>query len=277
MVLFSQSCSKTNVTDTYHLDNNGIYYELLSIGNGKKKPSTKDVLLIQAELKTQLDSIFLNTENNTREGLIIFLNNDLVKRYFNPYFLKLVEGDSASFLIPKSLFFQTFFDTLVPTFLKNDSLVKFNFKIKSLQNISSYSKSENNVKHNELQELKKINYYLKNNYPNVVADKFGIYVLEIKENKNQKVKLGKKVKVSYQGFFLDGKPLDFKPQQIEFIYGTPDQFIKGLNIVIGSLKKGEFSKIILPSRLAFGELGSSNKFIQPYTPLVYNITLIDIK
>ena len=153
----------------------------------------------------------------------------------------------------------------------------FNFKIKSLQNISSYSKSENNVKDNKLQELIKINSYLKNNYPNVVVNNFGFYELEKKGNQNQKVKFGEKIKVSYQGFFLDGKPIDFKPQQIEFIYGTPDQFIKGLNIVIGSLKKGEFSKIILPSRLAFGELGSSNKFIQPYTPLVYKITLIDIK
>ena len=74
-----------------------------------------------------------------------------------------------------------------------------------------------------------------------------------------------------------GKPLDSTPQKIELIYGTPDQLIKGLNIVIGSLKKGEFSKIIVPSRLAFGELGSSNQLVQPYTPLVYNLTLIDIK
>jgi hypothetical protein len=77
--------------------------------------------------------------------------------------------------------------------------------------------------------------------------------------------------------YLDEKPLDVKPQTLEFIYGTPDQIIKGLNIVIGTLKKGEFSKIIVPSHLAFGEKGSSNQLVQPFTPLVYNITLIDIK
>jgi FKBP-type peptidyl-prolyl cis-trans isomerase len=65
--------------------------------------------------------------------------------------------------------------------------------------------------------------------------------------------------------------------QLEFTYGTPDQLIKGLNIVIGTLKKGEFVKIIVPSRLAFGEKGSSNGSIQPYTPLVYNLKIIDIK
>jgi FKBP-type peptidyl-prolyl cis-trans isomerase len=91
------------------------------------------------------------------------------------------------------------------------------------------------------------------------------------------VSLGKRVKISYSGMFLDGKPIDDSEQIIEYVYGTPDQLIKGLNIVIGSLKKGETSKIIVPSRLAFGESGSSNGSIPPYTPLVYNLKIIDIK
>ena len=43
------------------------------------------------------------------------------------------------------------------------------------------------------------------------------------------------------------------------------------------LKKGEKAKIILPSQLAFGDQGSSNGVIPPYTPLVYQIEIIDIK
>jgi FKBP-type peptidyl-prolyl cis-trans isomerase len=61
------------------------------------------------------------------------------------------------------------------------------------------------------------------------------------------------------------------------VYGTPDQVLKGINYVIPRLKVGQSAKIILPSRLAFGEKGSSNGTVPPFTPLLYEITLNDIK
>jgi len=43
------------------------------------------------------------------------------------------------------------------------------------------------------------------------------------------------------------------------------------------MKKGEKSKIILPSYLGFGEQGSSDGKIPPYTPLLYEIELLNIE
>ncbi|MGZ3885263.1 MAG: FKBP-type peptidyl-prolyl cis-trans isomerase [Bacteroidia bacterium] len=43
------------------------------------------------------------------------------------------------------------------------------------------------------------------------------------------------------------------------------------------MKKGDFVKIILSSWLAFGETGSSNGTIPPFTPLLYEIKLIEVK
>ena len=48
-----------------------------------------------------------------------------------------------------------------------------------------------------------------------------------------------------------------------------------IHYVIKRLKKGQNAKIILPSRLAFGENGSSNGTIAPYTPLIYEIKIIE--
>ena len=129
----------------------------------------------------------------------------------------------------------------------------------------------------ELEELKEIDAYVSKKYPSADFDCDGIYMLQKEKTNGQLIALGKRIKIEYEGFFLDGKPIDNIKQELEFTYGTPDQLIKGLNIVIGTLKKGEFVKIIVPSRLAFGEKGSSNGSIQPYTPLVYNIKIIDIK
>lgn len=271
-------CSKNASKQSYLKDSNGIYFKLLAIGDGIEKPTINNVLQIDAELRTQSDSVFFSSIHSTKNGLFVQLNKSLISANFNHYFFKMVEGDSASFLISPELFFNSFFDTLVPAFCKNDSLIKFNFKIKAVINNEFYNKQlTSEAEDKELLELKIIDEFLKVNYPTAQADKFGIYKLEKKETQLRKPELGNKITVQYQGFFIDGNSLDSSPQQIEFVYGTPDQLIKGLNIVIGTLKKGEFSKIIVPSRLAFGEIGSSNQQVQPYTPLVYNITLIDIK
>jgi len=262
----------------YDKDKYGNYFQLITIGDGEKKPNLFSILQIEIELKTQSDSVFFNSKNNTKKGLFIDLKKPLIEKYFSSYFLQLSEGDSVAFLSPPNLFFKTFFDTAVPFFCLKDSVIQFNMKVISILDKTQYEAFiQESETEGKTSELKKITDFIALHYPNIAPLPNGIYQLEKIETKNEHVKSGNKITISYQGFYLDEKPLDAQPQKLEFIYGTPDQIIKGLNIVIGTLKKGEFSKIIVPSQLAFGEKGSSNQLVQPFTPLVYNITLIDIK
>ncbi|MFO0322904.1 MAG: FKBP-type peptidyl-prolyl cis-trans isomerase [Bacteroidota bacterium] len=278
IILIFEDCNKNDANNQgYSKDKNGNYFKLLTIGDGEIFPTDEYILKIKAELKTQRDSIFF-TSDHQHNDLIIDLRNPFIKDNYNIYFSKLVVGDSASFLIPPKLFFKSFFNTNVPNFCIMDSIIKFNFKLNAILSQEEYRSLLNEkLEDKELQELRMIDNFLKHNYPKVKPNKDGVYVLEKKSTSFQKVKHGNRITVNYQGFFLDGKLLDAHPQQIEFNYGLPDQFVNGLNIFIGSLKKGEFSKIIVPSRLAFGELGNSNQLVKPYTPLVYNIKVIDIK
>jgi FKBP-type peptidyl-prolyl cis-trans isomerase len=109
-------------------------------------------------------------------------------------------------------------------------------------------------------------------------DTLGFYWLGYpKQSDSVMVKNGDVVSVYYEGKFLNGRFLERSPAHFDFIYGTPDQLLKGLNYVIPRLKIGQSAKIILPSRLAFGESGSANGMVPPFTPLQYTIKLIDIK
>ena len=92
-------------------------------------------------------------------------------------------------------------------------------------------------------------------------------------------KKGKKIKLFYKGYFLDGTLVDYTPNNwaFEFTYGQEGQLIEGLQLALRKLKKGEKAKIILPSQLAFGSEGSSNGTVPPYTPLVYQIEIQDVK
>ena len=277
------SCQKhTSAIDGYTRNNDGFYFKLLVLGDGNDHPLPDQVLVVDAVMRTQADSIFWDTKHDAQNGLYIVLSKNELTHSCNPYFLNMVEGDSASFYINPKVFFRNYFDTVVPSFCAKDSLIKMDIKLNQIISKGEYSALKKMVEYRdaedvELQELKKIDAYVSQNYPSADFDCDGVYMLQKEKTNGQPITMGKRIKIEYEGYFLDGKPIDNKKQELEFTYGTPDQLVKGLNIVIGTLKKGEFVKIILPSRLAFGEKGSSNGSIQPYTPLVYNIKIIDIK
>lgn len=282
-LLFCFGCSRNNQVNNYTRDSNGFYFKLLAIGDGNESPVKGNVVVFEAVMKTVSDSVFWDTKHDATNGLFVDLNSELIPGSCNSYFLRMVEGDSVSFLIKPSVFFRNYFDTIVPEFCRKDSLVKLDVKLNQIISKAEYAAlikntvGEDKEEDTELQELQLIDCFLMQHYKTAKLNANGIYILEQTHTNLESVALGKKIKVAYQGFFMDGRLIDKTEQTMEYIYGTPDQQIKGLNIVIGSLKKGETTKIIVPSRLAFGELGSSNGSVPPYTPLVYNIKIIDIK
>ncbi len=88
------------------------------------------------------------------------------------------------------------------------------------------------------------------------------------------IRPGQQIKIRYRGQLLNGRFVDSVTRNFELRYGTPDQLLTGLNYVIGQLKIGENAKIILPSRLAFGEYGSGDGSVPPHAPLFYDISII---
>lgn len=279
----SFSCKRNEQFKGYTRDSDGYYYKLISIGDGNESPLKDNIVIVEAVMKTQSDSVFWDTKHDAANGLFINLNSNAILGSCNLHFTKMAEGDSVSFLIKPSVLFRNYFDTIVPDFCLSDTLVRLDVKLIQIISKAEFEALKKNAdgtddeEDTELLELQLIDCYLMQDYKFVKADENGIYTLNKTSTNLEKVTGGKRIKVAFKGSFLDGKPVDKVEQTIEFIYGTPDQLIKGLNIVIGSLKKGETTKIIVPSRLAFGELGSSNGSIPPYTPLVYNIKIIDIK
>lgn len=281
-VLLLAAChSKKEPIQGYTRDDDGFYYKLLVIGDGNDKPKVGDVLLLDAVFKTQKDSVIWDSKVEGGNAFYLGLEDRALTGSFNKHLLQMVEGDSVSFYVPVSVFFRQYFNTPPPAFCAKDSMVKAGVKLVEIMTQAEHaqvlSEKEGEQEDKELQELKQIDDYLASNQlPQKVSDD-GIYYLEKSINSGEAVKSGKTVVLSYRGRFLDGREVDLQQKPLEFVYGTPDQLIKGLNIVIGSMKKGESAKIIVPSRLAFGEQGSANGSIPPYTPLLYDIKITDVK
>ena len=61
----------------------------------------------------------------------------------------------------------------------------------------------------------------------------------------------------------------------KFIY-LSNELIAGFDEAISYLNKGAEGTFLIPSDLAYGSTGNFNRTIPPYSPLVFNIKLIDI-
>ncbi|MBS1638331.1 MAG: FKBP-type peptidyl-prolyl cis-trans isomerase [Bacteroidetes bacterium] len=264
----------------YTRNEHGFYYKLLAIGDGNKTPETGDVLLLDAVFKTQKDSTIWDSHNEGNNAFYLTLKDKTLPGCFNPYLQKMVEGDSVSFYVPVKVFFREYFDAEPPAFCTGDSMIKADVKLVEINTGAEYAQirsAAEEVEDKELEELEVIDQYLKQNKMSGEPDESGIYWMASEVGQGTPVSYGKIVKLSYTGSFLDGRQIDIANKPLEFSYGTPDQVVKGLNIVIGGMKKGGSAKIIVPSRLAFGEKGSVNGSIPPYSPLIYEIKILDVK
>ena len=105
------ACTKHEQIEGYVRDSNGFYYKLLAIGDGNENPQSDNVVVLDVEMKTLSDSVFWDTKHDAANGFYVALNSNTLLGSCNDYFLKMVEGDSASLLIKPSVFFRNYFDS----------------------------------------------------------------------------------------------------------------------------------------------------------------------
>jgi FKBP-type peptidyl-prolyl cis-trans isomerase len=261
----------------FSLHPSGYYYQLLSFESDKAENSQDKVLWLTASFKTQRDSVFWDSYNNLNDRFYIDGDMQSGTNFLKTFLSNSALYDSACLLLRTRDFFkQQFKADTIPFFCRQDSVVKINLKVKALYTKQEFAAIKHNLKKKEEEQIE--NYFGSVSKLESALDPSGFYWLERTLNYNgDSPKPGDLLTISYEGYYLNGRFLEKSGANFEFIYGTPDQLIKGLNYVIGSLKLGENAKIILPSRLAFGDSGSSNGTVPPYTPLVYKIQLIGLK
>lgn len=270
-------CHKKNAGVGFSYDPLGYYYQLLSFEEDNTAYRPNKIAWVTASFKTQSDSVFWDSYNNMNDRF--YLENDSSDRndFFRHYVSRCSVSDSACVLIrTKDFFYQQFKTAGIPFFSKQDSVIRVDFKIKQIYGKDEFVKIQHNLRRQEEEQIE--HFFGSPERMEKASDPSGFYWIEKKGAVSEQVaRPGDIVTIAYKGYYLNGRFLEKSGTDFEFIYGTPDQLLKGLNYVIGRLKLGENAKIILPSRLAFGENGSSNGTVPPYTPLVYEIQLINLK
>ncbi|HQQ93493.1 MAG TPA: FKBP-type peptidyl-prolyl cis-trans isomerase [Bacteroidia bacterium] len=231
---------------------------------------------LNSSFSNQSDSVFWDNQNQAAARHIVLLQNTDSSGCLQSFLKICAQGDSMEVLLPVKEFYKDVFHSdRAPFFSAGDSVVKWRFRVKALYTTKSYSESLSDLRKAELEQIRSC--FVSVTAFNTSLDSSGFYWLQRPASiKRHTLKPGDEIQLRYEGRFLNGRYLESSPEHFVYRYGEPDQVIKGLNNVIPYLQEGENVKIILPSPLAFGEQGSSNGLVPPYTPLQYNITLIQV-
>ena len=108
----------------------------------------------------------------------------------------------------------------------------------------------------------------------------GIYYIVQQTGNGPVVAVGDTVLIHYEGHFLNGNYFDStrrRNEPFQFVYGQQMQVIGGLEKAIGKMHEGDMALVIIPSEQAFGADGSVEGIVPPFTPVVFEIELINVK
>ena len=137
-------------------------------------------------------------------------------------------------------------------------------------------------KTNEFEEAEqqKIKDYLERNSSlNFELKPSGLYYLEVVKGTGRTLVKFDTAYVRYTGKFLDGRIFDTnvgKVSPLEVIIGTPG-IITGFNEGLTYMAQGGKSMFLIPSSLGYGSMGNYYGGISGYTPLLFDVQLVDVK
>lgn len=253
---------------------NGLKYKFHSHHPENQKVEKYDVVNVKMNYRTA-DSVLYNG------------GNEIIPFQIDPYFKgDLMEGimmmhldDSATFIINTSDFFLKMMGyEKIPDHAQDSEELFFDIKLVEIRPETEALKQRRlEIEKRKESELEKIGAFIKKNKITEKPSASGLYIIEKQEGKGKFVSAGSRVKVHYTGMLLDGTVFDSSIKR-----GVPASFTLGNGDVIAAwdeaiqgMKQGAKAKLIVPSKLAYGD--KSRKGLEPYTPLIFDIEIIEVE
>ncbi len=261
----------------YQETDTGLYYKF-HIQEDSESPKLGDVVTLNMVYGVE-DSVLFNSSEVPRAFQLVLQESQYGGDIYECLSM-LSLGDSASFMVKAdSFFYITAGAPSLPSYVDSTSYMDFHIALKKFQT-QDEAKADQEAELKILQEKEAgiIEKYVNDNNISVKPDDEGLYFIRSKKTNGQKVKEGKIILINYTLKFTNGETLFTtftKGELIDFEYGTRFD-TKGFTKGIGMMRKGEKATFIVPSSLGFGATGAGQS-VGPYTPLIYEIEVVDIK
>ena len=284
------SCGNKTTTQYpgYDKVEEGLYVKYFTQNKEGRQAASGDILTMSMTYGTE-DSTLFDTGLN---GQPVQLRADSGKYVGDilTAFMNMRMGDSASIIVnADSFFMKTAGMPSSPDFIDSAAMLYFNIGMTSIQTMEEMQ-AEADAKNaeaeaNEMVILKK---YLEDNNITTEPTESGLIFISKKKGTGKQAVAGKKVKVNYEGMFLDGTYFDtsveeaakangiYNPQRpygpFDFDLGA-GQVIKGWDEGIAMLKEGGKARLIIPSKIAYGAAPRPGA---PFSTLIFDVELIEV-
>lgn len=279
MLFASVRCTKTpdGYLKGYTSLTEDTYYRLETLGEGTQKASVGDYVTLQLRYATLQDSTFFR-------GLRRFqIEPSGYAGSIDECFTLLAEGDSACFYLNPQKFFENTLQTTLPHFLDTATTMRVDVKLLALQDSLSYMHEKEAFVH-WIEDFSAYERVLLSQYiakermnPHAVDS---LFYLQKRPGSGDYPHDGDTITIEFEGRFLDGEYFDStkrRKESFQFALGQKWQVIDGVERAVRMMREGEHALFILPSAVAFGATGSSTGIVPPYTPVIFEIELTELK
>lgn len=264
LVMGAAACNQFKITET----ENGDRIQWHTKGEGIS-PKEGDIVTMGLIIKSELDSVFTNTYE-MGQPIEVPLQAGMFKGSFENALMAMHEGDSATVYVSADSLFGKMAQPLPPG-VPQQSDLKFIVKLISVKTQAQYQKDINDKM---VGESALIEEFVGKSLKGAEKLENGIYVKTTTPGTGAAVAQGDTVSVAYVGKFFDGKVFD-QNKPFTFPVGL-GYVIRGWDEALRTMKVGQKATFVIPSSLAYGEKGAGGT-IPPFTPLVFDIELLEIK
>lgn len=239
----------------------GLVYQIHG-SNGGEKPEIGDILEIHLAYGVPDSPFFNSWVDNAGNPLRLQLSNPDFPGAIDEGLVLMSRGDSATFWIPIDSVFKYMLPGEVPPSLKHRTILRFDVRMVNFSN-----------------EVKELQMFLHAKGLDPIQKQSGILVAPIQAGTGKEAKAGKRVRVNYNGYLLNGDLFNTTYQEaganpLEFLLGH-NQVILGWDEAIANMREGEKIWLGVPSYLAYGSTG-----IQPtipaYASLIFELELVSV-
>jgi FKBP-type peptidyl-prolyl cis-trans isomerase len=256
----------------------GVFYKLLKIGDQEQCCRFGDYVTTNIAYLTMNDSVFFAGIRKLKVTQPDFPGS------IDKCFTMMCQHDSAQFIISAHDFFEKTLESATPDYLSGDGKMKIFVNLLDIQTSDEYERQKDAFLHwiEDLGEYEKVllRQYIRETKIDVPPMEDGIYYIVQQTGGGPAVAIGDTVVIHYEGHFLNGKYFDSTRRRndpLQFVYGHQLQVIGGLEKAIGKMHEGDKALVIIPSDQAFGAVGSVEGIVPPFTPVVFEIELINVK
>ncbi len=271
--VFFISCSNSEFPGFKETDS-GLFYKI-HIDEEGVNAVPGDFMTLEMTYKTNEDSLLFDAQGQT---FPLQLEKPVFAGDINEALALLSIGDSATFVIrADSFLIQNAKLTQLPSFVDDASKVIFYVKVHNIQTLNELEAEEEKLVISAQQkETQIIADYIAAQNITAIPSATGLYFIRNKSGNGKKAEIGKTVIVHYTGMFLDGTKFDSsydRGKPIDFKLGMGN-VIDGWDEGIAMMKVGDEATFIIPSHIGY-KAGRGQ--IPPYTPLLFEVKLIDVK